>query len=192
MDDGLKAMVKMGPIERTGESGMSIYYLSHDGKNCINCYSCEVHCKTKNGLPVGPRFCQILSVGPKLVGGVPKLGLVFMPCFHCEKPWCVAACPTGAMQKREKDGIVFVESSLCVGCKSCIIACPWGTPQWNPETGRAAKCDYCRDRVDAGLKPACVTKCLTQCLDFGVATAEETAALKRERWARAVAFDLMA
>jgi Fe-S-cluster-containing dehydrogenase component len=115
-----------------------------------------------------------------------------MPCFHCEKPWCVAACPTGAMQKREKDGIVFVESSLCVGCKSCIIACPWGTPQWNPETGKATKCDYCRDRVDAGLKPACVTKCLTQCLDFGVATAEETAALKRERWARAVAFDLLA
>jgi len=115
-----------------------------------------------------------------------------MPCFHCEKPWCVAACPTGAMQKREKDGIVFVESSLCVGCKSCIIACPWGTPQWNPMTGKAAKCDYCLDRVDAGLKPACVTKCLTQCLDFGVATAEETAALKRERWARAVAFDLMA
>jgi Fe-S-cluster-containing dehydrogenase component len=96
------------------------------------------------------------------------------------------------MQKREKDGIVFVESSLCVGCKSCIIACPWGTPQWNPETGKATKCDYCRDRVDAGLKPACVTKCLTQCLDFGVATAEETAALKRERWARAVAFDLLA
>jgi Fe-S-cluster-containing dehydrogenase component len=115
-----------------------------------------------------------------------------MPCFHCEKPWCVAACPTGAMQKREKDGIVFVESALCVGCKSCMVACPWGTPQWNPETGKAAKCDYCRDRVDAGLKPACVTKCLTQCLDFGVATAEETAALKRERWARAVAFDLLA
>jgi len=169
---------------------MSHYYLSHDPKKCINCLSCEVHCKTKNDLPMGPRFCQILSVGPKMVNGLPRLGLVFMPCFHCEKPWCVAACPTGAMQIREKDGIVFVEPSLCVGCKSCIIACPWGTPQWNPETGKAVKCDYCRDRVDAGLKPACVAKCVTHCLDFGPATSEETAALKRERWARAVAFDL--
>ena len=56
---------------------MSIYYLSHDPKNCINCYSCEVHCKTKNRLPVGPRFCQIMSVGPKLVKGIPKLGSGF-------------------------------------------------------------------------------------------------------------------
>lgn len=168
---------------------MSQYFLSHDQKKCIACYSCEVHCKTKNGLPVGPRFCQIMTVGPKMVGSLPRLGLVFMPCFHCEKPWCVSACPTGAMQKRPKDGIVFVESALCVGCKSCITACPWGAPQWNAETGKAVKCDYCRDRVDNGLKPACVTKCLTQCLDFGPTT-EEAIHLKRDRFAKAVAFQL--
>ena len=170
---------------------MSTFYLSHDPKKCIQCYSCEAHCKTKNALPAGPRFCQIMSVGPKMIGDQPRLGLVFMPCFHCEKPWCVSACPTGAMQKRPKDGIVFVDASLCVGCKSCITACPWGTPQWNPETGKAVKCDYCKDRVDAGLKPACVTKCVTHCLDFGVAETGEASSQKRERWAKAVAFDLM-
>ena len=55
------------------------------------------------------------------------------------------------MQRREKDSIVFVESSLCVGCKSCIAACPWGTPQWDPATHKVVKCDYCKDRLDDGL-----------------------------------------
>ena len=97
------------------------------------------------------------------------MGFVFMPCFHCAEPWCVPVCPTGAMRKRPKDGIVYVEQSLCVGCKSCITACPWGAPQWQPQIGKVVKCDYCMDRVDQGLKPACVTKCVTHCLHFGVA-----------------------
>jgi len=89
------------------------------------------------------------------------------------------------MQKRPKDSIVFVDQALCVGCKSCITACPWGTPQWNPETGKAVKCDYCMDRVDQGLKPACVTKCITQCLHFGEASAKTKTT--RERFAKAIA-----
>ena len=92
------------------------------------------------------------------------------------------ACPTGAMQKREKDGIVFVDHSRCIGCKSCIAACPWGTPQWDPVTRKVVKCDYCMERVDAGLKPACVTKCVTGCLSFDVAT--EAPDPRRERYAR--------
>ena len=107
---------------------------------------------------------------------------VFMPCFHCEEPWCVKACPTHAMQKREKDGIVFVEHSLCIGCKSCMAACPWGVPQWDPVMRKVVKCDYCMDRVDAGLQPACVTKCVTGCLSFGVAN--EVPDPRRERYAR--------
>jgi Fe-S-cluster-containing dehydrogenase component len=89
------------------------------------------------------------------------------------------------MQKRTKDGIVFVDHNLCVGCKACITACPWGAPQWNPEIGKVVKCDYCKDRVDMGLKPACVTICTSHCLDFGVA--EELPNLRRERHAMAVA-----
>ena len=72
--------------------------------------------------------------------------------------------------------------ALCVGCKSCIAACPWGTPQWDPATRKVVKCDYCMDRVDAGLQPACVTKCVTGCLSFGVAN--EVPDPRRERYAR--------
>ncbi len=164
---------------------MSDYYLFQDARKCIACHSCEVSCKSNKGLPVGPRLCQIITVGPRLVGGLPRAAYTFMPCFHCESPWCVAACPTGAMQKREKDGIVFVENSLCVGCKSCMSACPWGAPQWNAETRKVVKCDFCKDRVDAGLKPACATICTTHCLHFG--KPEEIPPVKRERYAKAMA-----
>jgi len=62
---------------------MSTYVLYQDTKRCIGCMSCEVHCKVKNNLPVGPRFCRIVQVGPTMPGGVLKLGFVFMPCYHC-------------------------------------------------------------------------------------------------------------
>jgi len=163
---------------------MSKYYIHQDHFRCIGCYACEVHCKTKNNVPVGPRISRIIQVGPKLVGKIPKMAFVFMPCFHCETPWCVTACPTGAMQKRPQDGIVFVEQSLCVGCKSCITACPWGVPQWNHETGKVIKCDYCKDRVDKGLKPACVTKCTAHALKF--VSPEEASRMKRERFAKEI------
>ena len=93
---------------------MSKYYIYQDAKRCIGCFSCESHCKTKNNLPIGPRLTQIIPVGPKKLNNLPRMSYVFMPCFHCQEPWCVAACPTGAMQKRPKDGIVFVdEHTLC-------------------------------------------------------------------------------
>jgi Fe-S-cluster-containing dehydrogenase component len=92
------------------------------------------------------------------------------------------------MQRRPKDGIVFVDQALCIGCKSCMIACPWGAPQWNPGTGKVVKCDYCMDRLDEGLLPACVNNCTTRCLHFG--KVEDVPPLKRERFARQMAFDL--
>ena len=161
---------------------MSKYILRHDEPNCIGCQACEVHCKSNKGLGPGPAPCQIVTIGPIDVGGQPRMRHVFLPCFHCEDAWCMRACPTGAMQKREKDGIVFVQSVLCIGCKSCIAACPWGTPQWDPATKKVVKCDYCMDRLDAGLQPACVTKCVTGCLSFGVAN--ELPDPRRERYAR--------
>ena len=164
---------------------MSGYYLFQDVKKCIGCHSCEVACKTNKKLPVGPKPVEVVMVGPKFVGGLPRAAFSFMPCFHCENPWCVAACPTGAMQKRTADGIVFVDESLCVGCKTCMSACPWGAPQWNPEKGKVVKCDYCKDRLDAGLKPACVTLCVTHCLHFE--EADKVPRVRRERYAKAMA-----
>lgn len=168
-----------------GVNLLSSYYIYQDQKRCIGCRACEVHCKTERDLPVGPAFCKIFRVGPRVGGGVPRVSFVYMSCFHCETPWCVPACPTGAMQKRANDGIVFVEPSLCVGCKACITACPWGAPQWNPETRKAFKCDYCKDRIDRGLEPACVTGCTTAALKW-VSPAESTR-LRRESTAKVLA-----
>jgi len=89
------------------------------------------------------------------------------------------------MRKRPEDGIVFIREEDCVGCKTCITACPWGAPQWNPESGKVVKCDYCMDRIDQGLKPACVTICTTQCLNF--VPADQIPQVKRELYARFVA-----
>lgn len=164
---------------------MSKYYLFQDTKKCIGCRACEIQCKSSKTLPKGPKLCKIVAIGPRFVGNLPKASYVFMPCFHCENPWCVAACPTGAMQKRIKDGIVFVDHDHCVGCKACVSACPWGAPQWNRELGKVVKCDYCMERIDNGLKPACVTICTTHCLDFDIA--EETGNVRRERHAKSVA-----
>ena len=145
---------------------MSKYYLFQDKKKCIGCHSCEIQCKSNKGLPAGPKLCQIMTIGPRFVGGLPRAFYVFMSCFHCENPACVTACPTGATKKRESDGIVYVDFDRCIGCKACMVACPWGAVQWNPEAQKVVKCDYCMDRVDQGLKPACVTICTTGCLSF--------------------------
>ena len=117
---------------------MSKYIVMHNSADCIGCKACEVQCRSLHTGGPGAVFCRVLSVeqaNPK-----PALGFVYTSCFHCENPWCVKACPTGAMRRRH-DGIVFVEKSLCVGCKACITACPWAAPQWNAQTGKVDKCD---------------------------------------------------
>lgn len=145
---------------------MAIYYISQDPQRCIGCYACEVHCKSKNNLPVGPRFCRISQEGPELVSGLPKITFKFTTCYHCDDPQCMAVCPSGAMQKREKDGIVFVDQEVCIGCRACLEACPWGVPQWDEANEKAIKCDFCMDRIDAGLQPACVSKCTAHALTW--------------------------
>lgn len=162
---------------------MSKYHIVQDVRDCIGCRACEVHCKEKNDSGPGVYNCRILEVvAPE--GEKMRVDFVYLSCFHCRKPWCVDACPTGAMRRRAEDGIVFVEGSACVGCKACISACPWTVPQWNPETGRVEKCDLCRDRIDAGLEPACVTKCTTGCLTF--TTPAEASQTRRQAFAEQI------
>jgi len=145
---------------------MSQYSIIQDMDRCIGCLSCEVYCKENKQLPEGPRLCQIVMLGRRVIRGLPREAYVYMGCFHCQNAACVAACPTGAMKKRESDGIVYVEPDLCVGCKACLVACPWGAAQWDPQNEKAVKCDLCKDRMDQGLKPVCVTVCTTQCLSL--------------------------
>lgn len=163
---------------------MSDYYLFQDMKKCIGCKACEIQCKANKGGHVGAKICQVITVGPKMISDLPRAAYIFMPCFHCKNPWCVAACPTGAMQIRKEDGLVSVDQELCVGCKTCMSACPWGAPQWMHETGKVIKCDFCRDRIDKGQKPACVTVCPTGCLQFD--KPENMPPVRRKRYAEAM------
>lgn len=157
---------------------MSRYIVTQDVANCIGCRACEVHCKDKNSSGPGIFYCRI-SEEISIAGKVPTINFTYHSCFHCEQPLCVDACPTGAMQRRDQDGIVFVEAEDCIGCEACIAACPWTVPQLNSETGKVGKCDLCKDRIDEGLEPACVTKCTTGCLTFTTQTAAEETGNRR-------------
>ena len=129
----------MGRQSRTTlESGNTpMYHMFHDAERCIMCFSCEVHCKLENNLPVGPRLIRMIQVGPKVVGGRLKSQFVYLSCHHCDPAACVSACPTGAMQKRA-DGIVFVDEKACIGCKTMHHGLPVGIAPVQPadEEGR--------------------------------------------------------
>ncbi|MBM3299060.1 MAG: 4Fe-4S dicluster domain-containing protein [Deltaproteobacteria bacterium] len=137
-----------------------------DASRCIGCFSCQAACAMEHDLPAGTRTVKVMQLGPFEQGD--DLTSSFLPttCFHCEKPACVAACPTGAMQKRA-DGTVISDGQTCIGCRTCAVACPYGIPVLNPATGKIAKCDGCSTRVELGLWPACVLKCPSAALAFG-------------------------
>ncbi len=92
----------------------------------------------------------------------------FVPttCLHCGKPPCADACPTKAI-KRRADGIVIIEPELCNGYKACLVTCPFGVIQFDPEKDIAEKCDMCLSRVEKGLKPTCVQHCEAGAILFG-------------------------
>lgn len=145
---------------------MGDYIISTNPQRCIACHACEIACKSEKKLPLDVTLGKIVVLGPKMVSGKPKMSSVFVPCFHCEQAWCMDACPTDAIRRREKDGLVYIIDSLCVGCKACITACPWHIPQWNAEDGKVVKCDMCMDHIDAGEEPTCVSVCPTNALQF--------------------------
>lgn len=137
-----------------------------NGDLCFGCLTCEVACKQENNLEVGPRWIRVVEIGPKEINGNLKLSYFPIRCFHCAKPVCQEACPTGAISKR-RDGVVLISSELCSGCKACIQVCPFGAPQLNPETNIVGKCTLCTHRIDRGLLPACVVACPTRAIHFG-------------------------
>ncbi len=138
----------------------------HNNVDCIGCRACEIACKDKNGLAPGPRFRRVMYIEG---GTYPEVYAykVNMSCNHCAEPACLPTCPTGAIFKREKDGIVDIDSTLCIGCRRCEAACPFGAPQFIPDQNIVGKCNMCVDEIDAGRKPYCVQACMMRVLDIG-------------------------
>ena len=155
-----------------------------DFDRCIGCFTCEVACKLEHDLPAGPRFIQVMQLGPHKIGDTIKTYYFPMYCFNCGRAPCIPACPVDAISRRA-DGIVLIDPEKCIGCKLCIEACPFGAPQLDTRTGKVFKCDSCKDRVDKGLWPACATKCAMKAMYFG--DVNEITTLIREKRARKMA-----
>ncbi|NLY70227.1 MAG: 4Fe-4S dicluster domain-containing protein [Clostridiales bacterium] len=158
-----------------------------DLRKCVGCFACTVACKAEHATPTDISYNKVKKYE---VGTYPsvKLKHLPMPCMHCDNPSCMEVCPTGATQKQD-NGIVTVDANECIGCKACMIACPYESRQFLSEikpyyegqertpfevymqkdfqVGTVVKCDGCIDRVREGLEPACVQTCITGARIFG-------------------------
>jgi len=146
---------------------MSLYRIALNPNRCIGCKSCLVHCNVKNNLPPGISLNRIKALGPfSGPDGSPRMEFVYQNCLQCDEPFCVKVCPSGALTKRAEDGLISLDMETCIGCHRCEKACPWDVPVFLEGTGKTTKCDFCLDRLERGLDPACVTGCTSKALTF--------------------------
>ena len=156
----------------------------HDTTRCIGCRKCEEACNQVNKLPAPEKPFDDLTVLSEsrrtswdaytVVNQFPKNGgtqpyFVKDQCNHCLEPACASACFVRALRK-VKTGAVIYDESLCVGCRYCMIACPFNIPTYEydePLTPRVVKCTLCQPLIEKGELPGCVTACPKEALSFG-------------------------
>ena len=144
-----------------------------DSSGCSGCKACQMACKDRSDQGIGVRWRRVYEI---VGGGWKRKGKAWIPevmaynlsiaCNHCSSPVCRDVCPTGAIRKR-KDGIVLIDTGRCMGCRYCSWVCPYDALQFDAETGRMTKCDFCFEFLDDGKPPACVSACPGRVLDFG-------------------------
>ena len=144
---------------------MPNYGFAIDLRKCIGCHACTIACKAEHQIPVGVNRCWVKTVEK---GTFPDTRRFFFPvlCNQCEDAPCVRICPTNTLYKR-RDGIVDFNQASCIGCRACMEACPYDQLFIDPNTHTAEKCNFCANRVENKLQPACVSVCPTECRIFG-------------------------
>jgi DMSO reductase iron-sulfur subunit len=164
------------------------YAFTFDASACSGCKACQEACKDKNQLPVGVLWRRVIEVsgGEWTRQNDAWTNTVFaynlsLACNHCVHPKCAGVCPVDAFVIRP-DGIVFIDTSRCMGCGYCSWACPYGAPQYNPLLGTMTKCDFCVDSVDAGLPPSCVAACPLRVLNFVSTEDQKTSFAGQALW----------
>ncbi len=135
--------------------------------NCIACHACEAACSEKNDNPAHISFRSVGFVEGGTYPDYRRLN-ISMACNHCDDPVCLKGCPTRAYTKFAEYGAVLQDPDICFGCGYCTWVCPYNAPQLDPVKGQVTKCNMCVDRLEEGLKPACVSACLGKALEFGV------------------------
>jgi formate dehydrogenase iron-sulfur subunit len=143
-----------------------------DVTKCIGCRECVIACKKTNDLDQEAPRRWVLEDGLSARNWTSVLerpgGFVRKQCRHCLEPACVSVCPVAALQKRE-NGAVTYDSNRCMGCRYCMMACPFGIPRydWESRVPTVRKCIMCHDRVVKGGQPACTEACPMHATIFG-------------------------
>jgi carbon-monoxide dehydrogenase iron sulfur subunit len=141
-----------------------------DYEKCTGCRLCEVVCSLFHTGTINPSRSRIKIVNWEGVGHLP------MTCNHCEQAYCVEVCPTKACHREpENNNRVTIDKKLCIGCRTCIIACPFGHPFFDIQDRVTVKCDYCDG------DPQCVRFCYFQAVSF--TDADKTSVAKKREFA---------
>lgn len=158
----------------------------YDSTKCIGCRGCQVACKQWNELPAekteffgGPGYqnpAKLSSSTYTLIkyhemeenGKLMDWTFLKVQCQHCLEPACGSACLVGAIHKTESGPVVWDEKK-CIGCRYCMLACPFDIPkfEWNKVIADIRKCNFCADRIAEGLIPSCSKTCPTGAILFG-------------------------
>ena len=137
-------------------------------EKCLGCKSCELACALVHSKSKVLEEAVAESPKPQRMVTVEAAGEFAVPiqCRHCEDAPCIMVCPTEAIHRHEAKGPVLIEQDRCIGCKFCLMVCPFGVIDVSRDGKAVTKCDLCIELTKVGQEPACVASCPTGALEF--------------------------